>query len=76
MKITERQMITIGEYEVGEDIEDFIRHIKIQGVPKIERNTNGKIWAIDLFYHDGSTKTRFIIGERTREENEKLEELL
>ena len=76
MKITERQMITIGEYEIKDNMEEFVEHIKLMGVPKIHKNDNDKIYAIDLLYHDGSTKTRFIIDERTDEENDKLGELL
>lgn len=76
MKITERQMVNIGEYEIKDNMKEFVEHIKLMGVPKINRNDDGKTYAIDLLYHDGSTKTRFIIDERTDEEEEMLEELL
>lgn len=77
MKVTERQMITIGEYEVQRwNINTFVKSIKIMGIPKIHRNDKGKIYAIDLLYHDGSTKTRFLFDDMTDEENEKLGELL
>lgn len=76
MKITERQMITIGEYEIKDNMEEFVEHIKLMGVPKIHKNDNDKIYAIDLLYHDGSTKTRFIFEDMTDEENEELEGLL
>ena len=77
MKITERQMITIGEYEVQDfSIVEFTEHIKLMGVTKIHKNDDGKIYAIDTLYHDGSTKTRYVIENITDEENDKLEELL
>ena len=77
MKITERQMITTNEFEVQRwNIGTFVKSIQIMGIPKIHKNDGGKIYAIDLLYQDGSTKTRFIFENMTDEENEELEELL
>ena len=77
MKITERHMITTNEFEVQRwNIDTFMKSIKIMGIPKIHKNDDGKIYAIDLLNHDGSTKTRFIFENMTDEENEELEELL
>lgn len=70
-------MITTNEFEVQRwNIDTFMKSIKIMGIPKIHKNDDGKIYAIDLLNHDGSTKTRFIFENMTDEENEELEELL
>jgi hypothetical protein len=77
MKVTEKHMITTNEFEVQRwNIDTFMKSIKIMGIPKIHKNDDGKIYAIDLLNHDGSTKTRFIFENMTDEENEELEELL
>ena len=76
MKVTEKHMITTNEFEVQRWNIDTFMKIKIMGIPKIHKNDDGKIYAIDLLNHDGSTKTRFIFEDMTNEENEKLEKLL
>ena len=84
MKVTERKIKRIDKIPVTEDvgtydnidIKKFVDYIKLLCVPVIRRNSDDKIYAIEIHNHDGTLKSGYLIDEITEKEEEMLEELL
>ena len=81
MNIGDDIMIVVEENQNGkgkpfkvDNIQDFIRHVKMLCVPYITITDDNYI--VDCLHHDGSLRIRFILSEINKNERKLLQPLL